>query len=91
MDPKFQAILKTLPAKTPRSHLEPYRGLVLEMRKRGRSYREITRVLNKSCGIETGASTVNDFVLARTKSTTKYTGSSAPQLSVTKKERKAFG
>jgi hypothetical protein len=90
MDPKFQAILKTLTAKTPRSHLEPYRELILEMRKRGRSYSEITRVLNKSCGIEIGASTVNDFVLARTKSTTKCTESSAPELPVTKKERKAF-
>jgi hypothetical protein len=90
MDPKFQAILNTLAAKTPRSHLEPYRELILEMRKRGRSYREIAQVLKKSCGIKTGASTVNDFVLAMTKSTAKGTSSTVPKLSVTKKEGKAF-
>jgi len=90
MDPKFQAILRTLPAKTPRSHLEPYRELILEMRKRGRSYREIAQVLKKSCGIETGASTVNDFVLAMTKSTAKRTSSTVPKLSVAEKEGQAF-
>jgi len=90
MDPKFQAILRTLPAKTPRSYLEPYRELILEMRKRGSSYREIAQVLKKSCGIKTGASTVNDFVLARTKSSGKPTFSTVRQLSVTKKEGMAF-
>ena len=90
MDPKFQAILNTLAAKTPRSHLEPYRELILEMRKRGRSYREIAQVLKKSCGIKTGSSTVHDFVLAMTKSTGKRTFSTVRQLSVTEKEGKAF-
>ena len=71
MDTKFEAILNSLPAKEPRSRLEPYSELITEMRKRGRTYREITQVLKKSCGLKVGASTVNDFVLARSKSRTK--------------------
>ena len=71
MDTKFEAILNSLPAKEPSSRLEPYSELITEMRKRGHSYREITQVLKKACGLRVGASTVNDFVLARSKSKAK--------------------
>ena len=71
MDTKFEAILNSLPAKEPRSRLEPYSELITEMRKRGHSYREITQVLKKACGLKVGTSTVNDFVLARSKSKAK--------------------
>jgi len=88
MDPKFQAILNDLPAKEPRSRLDPYRELILEMRKRGRSYREITHVLKESCGLTVGTSTVNDFVLACSKSTMKRTSPAAAELVVTEKDKK---
>ena len=68
MDPAFQAILNALPANPPRSRLEPYRELILEMRKRGRSYRETASVLRHACDIRVGTSTINDFVLCQTKS-----------------------
>jgi hypothetical protein len=84
MDPKFKAILTALPTKEPRSRLEPYRELILEMRKRGRSYREITQVLNKSCGLAVGTSTVNDFVLAVTKSRMKSAVATTKQLLMTR-------
>jgi hypothetical protein len=71
MDAKFEAIVNSLPAKEPRSRLEPYGELITEMRKRGRTYREIANVLKKTCGLKVGASTVNDFVLARSKSKAK--------------------
>ena len=71
MDAKFEAILNSLPTKEPRSRLEPYSELITEMRKRGHSYREITQVLKKACGLKVGTSTVNDFVLARSKSKAK--------------------
>ncbi len=71
MDAKFEAILNSLPSKEPRSRLEPYSELITEMRKRGCTYREIAQVLKKTCGLKVGASTVNDFVLARAKSRTK--------------------
>ena len=71
MNPKFEVILNNLPAKEPHSRLEPYSELITEMRKRGHSYREITQVLKKACGLKVGTSTVNDFVLARSKSKAK--------------------
>ena len=71
MDSKFEAILNSLPSKKPRSRMEPYSELITEMRQRGRTYREIAQVLKKSCGLKVGASTVNDFVLARSKSKAK--------------------
>ncbi len=71
VDAKFEAILNSLPSKEPRSRLEPYSELITEMRKRGCTYREIAQVLKKTCGLKVGASTVNDFVLARAESRTK--------------------
>jgi hypothetical protein len=68
VDAKFEAILNSLPAKEPRSRLEPYSDLITEMRKRGHSYREIAQVLKKACGLKVGTSTVNDFVLAAKRS-----------------------
>jgi hypothetical protein len=73
VETKFDAILDNLPAKQPRSRLEPYSELITEMRKRGRTYREIAHVLKKDCGFNVGTSTVNDFVLARSKSKAKPT------------------
>ena len=75
MDAKFEAILNSLPTKEPRSRLEPYSELITEMRKRGHSYREITQVLKKACGLKVGTSTVNDFMLARSKSKSKLSRS----------------
>src|SRR6516162_4929908 len=45
MDRKFEDILDTLPEKPPRSRLEPYRELIGELRKRGRTYRDIAGIL----------------------------------------------
>lgn len=84
MDTKFEAILNSLPSKQPRSRLEPYSELITEMRRRGRTYREIAQVLKKSCGLKVGASTVNDFVLARSKSKPKPSLSTSRR-TVTKK------
>ena len=84
MDDKFEAILKNLPSKEPRSRLEPYRELITEMRKRGRAYREIAHVLKKACGLTVGASTVNDFVLAGANSKAK----TSPSISRTTETKK---
>jgi hypothetical protein len=84
VDSKFDAILNNLPAKQPRSRLEPYSELITEMRKRGRTYREIANVLKKACGLEVGASTVNDFVLARSKSKAKRSRSSSRTIATKK-------
>jgi len=90
MDPRFTTILNNLSARPLRSRLEPYHELILEMRKRGRSYREIAHVLKQSCGLTVGTSTVNDFVLACTKSTIKRASPAAVELVVTGKDNNRF-
>ncbi len=63
----FEAILDSFPPKPSRSRLEPYAKLILELHRRGRTYREIARILSERCDIRTSRSTVNDFVRSRTK------------------------
>jgi hypothetical protein len=60
--PDFKEILDSLPERPLRSRLEPYRELILEMRRRGRPFREIVHVLDEKCGVHVVASTVHDFV-----------------------------
>ena len=68
MDAKLKTILKNLPAKKPRSRLEPYRELIREMRRRGRSYREIIQALRDECDLQVSVSTLHDFVRLRSRS-----------------------
>jgi hypothetical protein len=63
----FEAILDSFPPKPSRSRLEPYAELILELHRRGRTYREIARILSERCDIRTSRSTVNDFVRTRAK------------------------
>jgi len=64
MDPVFQSILDNLPSK-PAAPLEPYRELILEMRRRGQTYREIARVLAENFQVETELAAIHDFVRPR--------------------------
>jgi hypothetical protein len=66
MNETFKAILDSLPPKQPRSKLEPYTELIQELRKRGRSYREIAGILAERCGVCVGIHTVYNFVRVRT-------------------------
>jgi hypothetical protein len=66
MDETFQAILDSLPPKPPRSRLEQYAELIHELRRRGRSYREIAAILADRCGVRVGVHTVYNFVRVRT-------------------------
>jgi len=66
-DNGFKAILKSLPPKPDRSKLEPYAKLILELHRRGRSFREIVQILSERCNFKTSRSTVNDFVRGRLK------------------------
>ena len=85
MDAKFEAILNNLPFKEPRSRLEPYGELITEMRKRGLSYREIAQVLAKTCDLQVGTSTVNDFVLSRKRSKSRSSVAATASRAVSKK------
>lgn len=87
MDETLQAILDSLPPKPTRSKLEPYAELIHELRRRGRSYRDIAGILADRCGVRVGVHTVYNFVRVRTaavKKTTnaaKATGAGAVQTS----------
>jgi hypothetical protein len=58
MDDRFQEILDGVPEKSPRSSLEPYHELISELRRRGRTYREIAHILAERCQFWAAASTV---------------------------------
>jgi hypothetical protein len=64
---QFQDIVDNLPEKPPRSRLEPYRELIDELRRRGRTFREIARILAKECHMKTAASTIHDFIRTRSR------------------------
>jgi hypothetical protein len=59
---QIQALLQDLPERAIRSGLEPYRDLVLELRPRSFSYRQIAKVLVERCGFEISHSAIHDFV-----------------------------
>ncbi len=63
----FEEILGSFPPKPSRSRLEPYAELILELHRRGRTYREIVRILSERCNFQTSRSTLNDFVHTRAK------------------------
>lgn len=67
MDAKFKEILDGLPSKRPRSRLEPYGELISELRRRGRTYRDIAHILGEKCQVQVTASGVHDFVRTRSR------------------------
>jgi hypothetical protein len=88
VDGNFQDILNTLSEKAPRSRLEPYGGLIDELRRRGRSYREIAHILAEKCHVETAASTIHDFVRVRSpkKRGTKHQAPAKPRTGLGRSE-----
>ena len=65
MGGQFKDILDSLPEKSPRSRLDPYLELIEELRRRGRTFREIAHILAERCYLETAASTIHDFIRTR--------------------------
>lgn len=80
----IEAILDKLPPKPPRSKLEPYAELIQELRKRGRSYREIADILTACCGVSTGTHTVYNFVRIRALSCAKSGSSDCEHLDLSR-------
>jgi hypothetical protein len=62
MDASHQEIIDNLEGKKPRSRLEPFRELILGLRRRNRTYREILRILTDRCQIRVSISTLHDFM-----------------------------
>jgi hypothetical protein len=55
----------SLPPKPPRSKLEPHRELIRELRRRGRTYREVWRLFAERLGLQVAPSTLHSFVKVR--------------------------
>jgi hypothetical protein len=67
MEPMHQIILESLPPKSPRSKLEPHRELIRELRRKGRTYREVALLFQERLGLYVAPSTLHSFVKVRAK------------------------
>jgi hypothetical protein len=54
-----------LPPKPPRSKLEPHRDLIRELRRSGRTYREVAQLFQERLGLYVAPSTLHSFVKVR--------------------------
>ena len=57
--------LASLPPKPPRSKLEPHRELIRELRRKGRTYREVSRLFAERLGLQVAPSTLHSFIKVR--------------------------
>lgn len=67
MEPVLQSILESLPTKSPRSKLEPHHELIGELRRKGRTYREVARLFHERLRLHVAPSTLRSFVKVRAK------------------------
>ena len=67
MEPEPRTILEYSPQKPPRSKLEPHRELIRELRRKGRTYREVARLFHERLGLHVALSTLHSFVKVRAK------------------------
>jgi hypothetical protein len=67
MEPAHQILISDMPAKPPRSKLEPHRELIRELRRKGRTYREVAALFRDRLGLEVAPSTLHSFVKVRAK------------------------
>jgi len=67
MEPAHKVVLVPLPEKPPRSTLEPHRELIRELRRKGRTYREVACLFQERLGLHVALSTLHSFVKVRAK------------------------
>ena len=67
VDDKFRDILEGLAEPEPRSCLDSFRELIDELRRRGRTYREIAHILAERCEVFVSVSTVYRFIQSRSR------------------------
>lgn len=61
-DEELRRLLDELPEREPRSRLDPFRALIMEMRRRQYSYRDISRFLIERCGVAISHNAVRNFI-----------------------------
>jgi hypothetical protein len=64
---EIEEILKNIPPDEPRSQLEPYRELILRLRRQGRPYRRIQELLEAKLGVKVALMTIHQFVKRRSR------------------------
>ena len=67
MEPAQKTILESLSEKSYRSKLEPHHELIRELRRKGRTYREVARLFHERLGLHVALSTLHSFVKVRAK------------------------
>lgn len=67
MEPAHKIILESLSEKPYRSKLEPHRDLIRELRRSGRTYREVARLFHERLGLHVALSTLHSFIKVRAK------------------------
>ncbi len=87
MERELSAILAELPDNRPRSRLEPYRELIIELRGREFTFQDIAEVLAQKCGVRVTGSGIHDF-LRRRNCQAKAKLCSSQQKSVTEKTKR---
>jgi hypothetical protein len=65
--PELQQVLDNLPAKRPRSILDPFRPFILRWRREGRTYREIQQILAVECRVQVTYQMLFKFVKQRSR------------------------
>jgi hypothetical protein len=71
MNDQLKAVVEGLPDKPPRSRLEPYKEFVEELRRRGRTYKDIATIFAEELSIRVTAAGVHDFVRRRRSANSK--------------------
>ena len=67
MESDLRTILESLPSKSSRSKLELHRELIRELRRKGRTYREVAQLFYERLGLYVAPSTLHSFVKVRAK------------------------
>ena len=65
MNPDISKLLDAIPEKPPRSKLQVHADVIAELRRKRRSYREISEFFRDNLAITVAPSTINDFVRVR--------------------------
>jgi hypothetical protein len=65
MNDRMKAVIEELPDKPSRSRLEPYKEFIEELRRRGRTYKDIASIFAEKFSIRVTAAGVHDFVRRR--------------------------
>jgi hypothetical protein len=80
MEDNITKILDGLPPRPPRSRLDPHAILIEEMRRRGRTYKEIARVLAETCQVKSSPSNIYYFVRLRAREAKRARSRRAEQI-----------